>query len=77
MVRYVSGSTTSNPHAVSHGQTSLHTNNSQKLKSKKVTRQSARRINFNDVQQYVDKTGQRHAFVGISKGKQYKLHNFQ
>lgn len=41
-----------------------------------VTRQSARRINFNDAQQDVDKTGERHAYIGISKGNQYKPHNF-
>ncbi|PWA78410.1 hypothetical protein CTI12_AA216820 [Artemisia annua] len=66
-VKFNLGSTTSNPDAASHGQTSLLTKNSQKLKSKTVTRQSACRINFTDAQQDVDKTGQRHAFVGISK----------
>ena len=61
---------------MSHGQSSLLTKNTQKLKSKTVTRQSARRINFNDAQQDVDKSGERHASVGISKGNQYKPHNF-
>ena len=61
---------------MSHGQSSLITKNTQKLKSKTVTRQSARRINFNDAQQDVDKSGERHSSVGISKGNQYKPHNF-
>lgn len=69
---YISGSTTSNPDAASHGQTSLLTKKSQKLNSKTVARQSARRINFTDPQPDVDKTAQKHGFVGISKGKQYK-----